>query len=74
MDTPVDRRSAVDLEQGFGAVDPWPEETARAWRRPRATISRGIVFVAIAIGVGVAALTLIQVFAVWFGPCLHGAC
>jgi hypothetical protein len=74
MDTPVSHQPAPDLEQGFSAVDPWPEHAARtAWRsRPR--IGRGIVIVAVAVGVGVAALTLIQVFAVWFGPCLHGAC
>jgi hypothetical protein len=73
MDTPVSRRPSTDLEQGFGGVDPWPEESTRPWRsRPR--IGGGIVIVAVAVGVGVAALTLIQVFALWFGPCLHGAC
>jgi hypothetical protein len=73
MDSSVNHRPAIDLEQGFGPVDPWPEQAARSWRsRPRT--GRGILLVALVIGVGIAALTLIQVFALWFGPCLHGAC
>ncbi|MEP7059424.1 MAG: hypothetical protein ABI828_01720 [Actinomycetota bacterium] len=73
MDAIGDDEPEVDLQQGFGAVDPWPERAARAWRA-RTPTNRGVVAVGIVIGIGVLALLAIQLFATWFGPCLHGAC
>lgn len=63
----------AEIERGFGKHDFWPAQAVRIWR-PSSRPGRGLVLLAVALGAAIAVLSVIQLFTMWFGPCLHGAC
>jgi hypothetical protein len=75
MYAPGDAQEEVDRELGFVADDPWPSEALRTWRpsSPSRT-NRTLAWAAVVLAGTVALLGVIQLFAMWFGPCFRGAC